>query len=106
LNDPPYSTDGDRIRIRIRVTPRSRKTAVVGIQETGDGGSAVGIRLNSPPVDGAANRALVDFLASELGLPRSAVKLVAGEKSRLKTLLLDGADAPLVSDWIEAASAR
>jgi hypothetical protein len=44
------------------------------------------ISLTAPPVDGEANAALCRFVAAELGVPRSAVRVVAGEKSREKTL--------------------
>lgn len=47
------------------------------------------IRLNAPPVDGAANDELVKFVAKTLKLPKSSVKLVSGHASRLKTLEID-----------------
>lgn len=47
------------------------------------------IRLNAPPVDGAANDELVKFVAKRLKLPKSSVKLVSGHASRLKTLEID-----------------
>jgi uncharacterized protein YggU (UPF0235/DUF167 family) len=46
------------------------------------------------PVDGAANTALVYYLAKALRIPRSAVRLAAGDRARLKRLHLKGRDLP------------
>ena len=57
---------------------------------TGWHGDAVKIRLAAPPVDGAANAALVAFLAERIGLPRSAVTVVAGTTARRKRVAIAG----------------
>lgn len=57
-----------------------------------DGRAFLKVRVASPPVDGAANAALVAFLAKTLKIPRSAVRLASGETARLKRLELDGVD--------------
>jgi uncharacterized protein (TIGR00251 family) len=54
-------------------------------------GDAIKIRLQAPPVDGAANAELIRFLAQRLGLPRSAVRIVSGETGRRKHLEITGA---------------
>lgn len=69
----------------VRVIPRAKKTECAG---TRDG--ALLIRLAAPPVEGAANDALVDFLATLLRVPRRAVHIVSGERSRLKRVVVDG----------------
>lgn len=51
---------------------------------------AVRIRLQAPPVDGLANRALVDFLADRLGVSRRMVRIVSGTSSRTKMVEVDG----------------
>ena len=48
------------------------------------------VRVSAPPVDGAANQALVRLLADELGIARRDVRIVAGEGSRSKVVVLDG----------------
>ena len=53
-------------------------------------GDAILIRLNAPPVEGAANEALIAFLSDVLGVPRRDITLVAGEKSRDKRVQVDG----------------
>lgn len=89
-NPPPYVDDGDGVRLTVRVTPRASRSGFAGIAEVGEGRTALALRLRAPPVDGAANQALLGFLAAELGVARSAVKLVAGEKSRIKTVAITG----------------
>lgn len=75
LDDPP------RLRLRVRVQPRASKDRIHGIH-----GDALRIQLTAPPVDGAANAALIEFLAAHLDLPRSAVRLVSGAHGRTKLL--------------------
>ncbi len=55
-------------------------------------GDAVLIRLAAPPIEGAANEALVSFLADALGVPRRGITIVSGEKSRDKRVRIDGLD--------------
>jgi len=56
----------------------------------GEAGGRLRIRLQAPPVEGKANRELLRFLAREFGLKKNGATLVAGEKSREKTVLLRG----------------
>ena len=55
-------------------------------------GDAILIRLNAPPVEGAANEALIVFLSDTLGVPRRDISLIAGEKSRDKRVRIVGLD--------------
>lgn len=71
--------------------PRSPRTGVDGRR-----GGAILIRLAAPPVDGAANEALLRYLADTLHVPRRSVRLVAGEKSRDKKVAIAGCDLPTV----------
>jgi uncharacterized protein (TIGR00251 family) len=71
--------------VRIRVIPNARKTEFIGYRE----GELI-LRLNAPPVDGKANKAAVEFVARYLGVPRSAVFLAAGERSRHKIFQIVG----------------
>ncbi len=74
--------------LHVRVIPRAKRTAVNGIRQ-----NAVLVRLAAPPVDGAANTALIAFLADQLGVPARAVRIVAGETSREKRVAVDGVRA-------------
>ncbi|MCA1960346.1 MAG: DUF167 domain-containing protein [Desulfomonile sp.] len=77
----------DGIALRVRVIPRARRTALAGVR-----GDSLVVKLTAPPVDGAANSALVEFLAEALGVPVSAVKIVSGANSRSKTLVISRID--------------
>jgi uncharacterized protein (TIGR00251 family) len=99
----PVSAEGEGVRLRIRVTPRAKKTAFAGIVEA-DGRPALAIRLAAPPVDGAANKALVRFLSEALGVPKSAIRILAGDTSRLKTVTIDGPGVAAVQAAISAAT--
>ena len=70
----------------MRVQPRAARTEVAGPY----GGDAIRIRLTAPPVDGAANDALVRFLADRLEVPRSAVRIESGVTGRSKVVAVDG----------------
>ena len=75
------SVAGDGTRLALRVQPRASRNEVVGPH-----GDALKVRLAAPPVDGAANDALVRFLAEALELPRAAVTLIGGLSSRSKAV--------------------
>jgi uncharacterized protein len=72
-------------RIKIHVQPRASRTEVTGMH-----GDSVRIRLAAPPVDNAANEALIAFVAEKLGLPKRQVRLAAGATSRQKQLEIAG----------------
>ena len=73
------------VQFAVRVLPGASKNEVAGIQE-----GALKVKLTAPPVEGKANRACIDFLAGLLGLRRSALAIALGEKSRKKTVTVDG----------------
>lgn len=81
------------VTLVVRLTPRGGRDGADGWARDGDGRPYLKVRVSSPPVEGAANAALVAFVAKTLKIPRSAVRLAAGETSRLKRLELDGVDA-------------
>ena len=72
----------------VYVQPRAARTQVAGMHD-----GCVKIRLAAPPVDGAANTELIEFVAGKLDVPKSRVRLVAGDTSRRKTLVVEGIDA-------------
>lgn len=92
-DQPPWRETDDGLEVFVRLTPRGGSARIDGI--TADCGQAcLRVRVAAPPVEGAANAALVAYLAKALGLPRSAVTLVAGDRARLKRLRLRGDDLP------------
>jgi uncharacterized protein (TIGR00251 family) len=76
---------GAVVRVGVHVQPRASKTEIVGLH-----GAALKVRLQSPPVDGAANEALVSLLADRLGVPRRSIRVAAGATSRAKTVEIEG----------------
>jgi uncharacterized protein (TIGR00251 family) len=79
------------VRLDVRVLPRASRNAVEGFRD----GRLV-IRVTAPPVDGAANVATVALLARTLDLAPRALRVVAGETSRNKTIEIDGVAETLV----------
>lgn len=77
----------DGVRLSIRVQPRASRTEVAGLH-----GDTLRVRLSAPPVDGAANEALLKFLAERLSVRRSAVQLISGATSRSKLVSVAGID--------------
>lgn len=80
-----WSQTDEGVRLKIRVVPRAARTEVAGLH-----GDALKIRLHAPPVDGAANEALIKFLADALGLSRSAVHIARGHTGRSKEITISG----------------
>ena len=77
----------------VRLTPRGGRDAVDGWAQDADDRPYLKVRVSSPPVEGAANAALIAFLAKALKIPRSAVRVVSGDTARVKRLELDGVEA-------------
>ncbi len=75
-------------RIKVYVQPRASKTAVVGMHD-----DAVHIRLAAPPVENAANEALVALVAERLRIAKRDVRIVTGANSRRKVVEIDGMSA-------------
>jgi uncharacterized protein YggU (UPF0235/DUF167 family) len=69
------------------VIPRARKTGLRGVRN-----DAFVVRLAAPPVEGAANEALVDYFAGLLRLPRCAIRIISGERGPRKRIALAGCD--------------
>lgn len=72
--------------ITVKVQPRAHKTEVAGLMADG----TIKIKVAAPPVGGAANKALVSFLAQTLGLPAGQIDIIAGETSERKLISLVG----------------
>jgi uncharacterized protein len=82
--------------VAVRVTPRSGREAIEGVDEKG----ALRVWVTAAPTDGAANKAVIKLLAKVLGVPRGAVAVVAGATSRHKQLRIEGLDAGAVrASW-------
>lgn len=76
------------LTLRVRVQPRASRDALSGERD-----GALVVRLTAPPVEGAANEALVRFLGKALGVAPSAVRVVSGATGRNKVVSVAGLDA-------------
>lgn len=91
-----HATDAG-VEIDVRVIPRAGKSAIAGERD-----GRMLIRVAAPPVEGAANDAIIELLAKLLDCPRRAVRIVSGEKSRSKRLAVDGVTADEVRRLLRA----
>ena len=101
----PYTVVADGVRLAVRLTPRASRNGVEGIAADADGRPILKLRLTAPPVKGAANKALVEYLAGALGLPKADIAIRSGETGRLKILHLSGDGAILTARldvWVAA----
>ena len=73
------------VRITVRVTPRASKSTIEGVKD-----GALRVRLAAPPVDGAANEALIRVIADAFDVPKSAVSIARGQHGKTKVLDIDG----------------
>jgi uncharacterized protein len=89
---------GDAISFEVRVTTRASRSSLRGVSE-----GALKIALTAPPVDGAANAALCDFLAELLKVSRRAVDIERGQQARRKTVRVVGMDAAALREKLKAA---
>ena len=85
MNPPWIRSQKDGIVLAIKVQPRASRSEVVGPL-----GQELKIRITAPPVDSAANEALIEFLAEKLDCPKGSVTLLRGSTSRSKTVLIRG----------------
>ncbi len=73
------------LEIRLHVQPRAKRSEISGIH-----GGALKVKVTAPPVDDAANRAILEFFSSLLGISKSCLQITSGLKSRDKILQISG----------------
>ncbi len=73
------------LTVRIHALPRAKFSEIAGLHN-----GALKVKITAPPVDDAANRAIIEFFSKLLGISRSSLKLLAGNKSREKILQIQG----------------
>ena len=77
-------------KAHVRVTPGASRTKVGGRWDGPGGDTRLIVRVTAPPEKGKANKAAGEAIAKAFGLPKSAVRVTAGETDRLKTFALAG----------------
>ncbi len=90
----PWRAGKDGVVVRVRVTPKSSREAIDGLETTAEG-PAFKARVRAVPEDGAANAAVAALLAKWLGVPKRSVELLSGGKSRIKSFAVSGDPAAL-----------
>ncbi len=96
----PWRAADGGILLDLRVTPRSGRDALDGVDSLSSGQAVLKARVRALPADGEANAAIIALVAKALGLPKSAVSIARGGTSRVKTLLLTG-DAHAITQSLE-----
>ena len=84
-----FTETAEGVNVNVRAQPRSSRAGIDGLF----GADALKVRIRSAPVDGKANKELIEVLADAFGLPKSAVVFKGGETSKTKRLLLRGITA-------------
>jgi len=91
--------------LKVRLTPRSGRTEIVGRE-----GDAIYARVAAPPVDGAANAALIELLSEVLGIRNSAISIQSGHTSRVKHISVEGMESTMIpgriDEWLRARERR
>ena len=95
MQDRPWTRTGSGLRLMVRLTPRAGRDSLGGLREIEPGQPLLLARVAAAPAGGAANAALVKLVARAVGVPKSAVIIVAGETSRIKALEIAGDPAEL-----------
>ena len=84
------------MKLALKVIPNAKKSDAAGWEDDPRAGRALKLRIAAPPVEGKANKAVILFLSAWLDIPRSSVRLLRGESSRLKVVELpDGCEEKL-----------
>ena len=86
-----FSESPEGVVLNVRAQPRSSRSGLDGLV-----GDAVKVRIRSAPVDGKANKELVETLSGAFGIPKSRVEIKGGETSKTKRVLLRGLSAAAV----------
>jgi uncharacterized protein YggU (UPF0235/DUF167 family) len=98
----PFRLRDDGLDLFVRLTPKSSMDRLEGVETSADGRSHLKARVRAVPENGAANAALEKLVGKALGVPASAVSVVAGGTARMKTLRVHG-DPVALAKAIEAA---
>ena len=89
------------VRFAVHVRPRASRSEIAGLH-----GEALKVRLAAPPVDGAANAALIELLAEVLGVSRQLVQIAAGQHSRNKVVEVAGLSVESVQRLVTRPATR
>ena len=74
------------MKLEVHITPNASRNEIIGWTDDGK----LKMKIQSPPVDGSANKGLIRFLAGLTGIPKSKIRIIRGDRSRNKLLEIDG----------------
>jgi hypothetical protein len=93
-----FTDTPDGAAVIVRVTPRAGRSALAGLRE-----GMLAVRIAAAPVEGAANRALIELLATVLDVPRGSLHVASGSRGRVKRVIARGASAATLNERLERA---
>lgn len=99
MAEPWLSIVAGAVEVRVRVVPRSSRDRIAGVL-----GDRLKLQVTSPPVEGEANRAVLELIAKSAGLPSRAATLAAGQTGRSKTVRLACDDPSAVAARLATAA--
>lgn len=104
----PFRSIPDGVRVRLKVTPKAKRSQFGGLLDEPDGGKALKVSVTAAPEAGKANEAVIALLAQEWGVAKSAISVVSGATDRRKLVEIRGPSQDLLSrlqGWLAARRA-
>ncbi len=96
MSRSPSKGGSGTVTLTVRIQPRASKNGIIRMED-----GSLKIRLTAPPVDGAANEALVKFLADLFSIAQSQVEIVSGHTSRGKRVRISGVGEEAVNGLLK-----
>ncbi len=81
----------DGLIIKLKISPNASKNEIIKTEE------GVKVKITAQPIDGKANKALIEFLSKHFKIPKSSIEILRGETSKEKTLLIKTRDDDKIS---------
>lgn len=100
MTERPWRVGGRGLLVAVKATPRANKTEATRIERDAHGRPVLRMRVKAPPVDGAANKAILRWFSDTLGISKSSVTIATGETARVKQVELAG-DAQALGEQME-----
>ena len=105
----PFRLAETGVKVAVRVTPKASRDKIDGLADEADGSRVLKVMVTVVPEDGKANQAVIKLLSKAWHLPRSSIQVVAGQTSRSKTLLVEGAGERILDDltaWLDGLTSN
>jgi uncharacterized protein len=102
----PWSLEANGVVLTIRLTPKSARDAIEGVEALADGRTALAARVRAVPSEGEANAALIRLIAKALRVAPRDIVLATGATGRLKRLLISGDGPTLIAALEKIATPR